>query len=262
MKISNRQLIVRWSRQQVAAEKRHRESIEQALNKQLNNFLTYADANGLTVALTLLDNVITSDPLQPVIQRLYIAEGSRAGIAEQNLQNSLIGDEYPRQKDFSFFTNWVQEMTNFFYSFGMQAITRMTDTTKEQVRKQVAEGLDRQESYPELRDRLKENIEGINRKRANVIARTETVSAMGSARQKAALSLPFVMLKTWRSIHDKRTRHTHRSMDGEQARLTEPYSNGGMYPGDPELIAKERIQCRCTETYQPLRDTNGRPVRK
>jgi hypothetical protein len=252
--------VSRWQRQQAAAENRHRDKIESALNAQLNTFVSYADANGLAIALSLVDNIITPDPLQPVIHRLYIAEGTRSGQNEQRLLNQQFGDEY-KSKAFEFFTNWVQEMTNFFYSFGMQAITRMTDTTKEQVRKKVAEGLDKQESYPEIRDRLI-GIEDVNKKRANVIARTETVSAMGYSRQQAALSLPFRMIKIWRAIRDKRTRHSHVAINGEEAPLTAPYSNGGMYPGDPELIAKERIQCRCTETYQPLRDAAGRPIRK
>lgn len=259
---SNRQLKVQWTRQQAAAENRHRAAIERALNTQLKAFITYADANGLDAALTLIDTIVTPDPLHPVIQRLYIAEGTRAGLAEQRELNREYGDEYQSQKAFDFFTSWVTEMTNYFYSYGMQAITKMTETTKNSIRQEVSSSLSRQESYPEIRNNLASTIPGVDKRRANVIARTETVSAMSYGKQTAAASLPFQMIKGWISIRDKRTRHSHVRMDGEKVPLAQPYSNDGMYPGDPDLPGKERIQCRCTETYTPLRDANGRPVRK
>jgi uncharacterized protein with gpF-like domain len=242
---------------QSAAEKRWIDKIQRALNEQTNAFLIYADKNGLANALSMLDYIVTPDPMQPVVRTLYTHEGTRAGMAEQILQNRLIGSEY---KDFSFFTDWLREMTSYFYSKGMRAITQITETTRDRIRRVVSEQVARQASYPEIRDAIADKE--INRKRANVIARTETVSAMARGKRIAADSLPFLMRKEWIAIRDKRTRHSHRNIDGETQPLDQPYSNGGQYPGDPDLPAKEKIQCRCTEVYIPVRDANGRPVRK
>lgn len=246
-----------WMRQQASAEKRWRSRIQKALDQQTKDFILYADQNGIGSALTMLDYVVTSDGVATVIQQLYLQEGARAGITQQRELNRAFGSEY---KAFSFFTDWVKTMTNFFYSYGMKAITQITETTRDRIRRVTSEQIARQASYPEMRDAI--TGDGINAKRANVIARTETVTAMGNAKRVAALSLPFKMIKEWIAIHDKRTRHSHRNIDGETRPLEQAYSNGGMNPGDPELPAKERIQCRCTEVYTPMRDSAGRPIRK
>ncbi len=53
------------------------------------------------------------------------------------------------------------------------------------------------------------------------------------------------IVKQWDAALDKRTRHSHREVDGEIRELDEPFSNGLMFPGDPNGPAKEVIHCRC-----------------
>lgn len=54
------------------------------------------------------------------------------------------------------------------------------------------------------------------------------------------------MLKQWDASLDARTRDSHARVDGEIRELDEKFSNGLMFPGDPNGAAAEVVNCRCT----------------
>ena len=53
------------------------------------------------------------------------------------------------------------------------------------------------------------------------------------------------IVKQWDATLDKRTRDSHAQVDGEIRELDEKFSNGLMYPGDPNGRPEEVINCRC-----------------
>lgn len=53
------------------------------------------------------------------------------------------------------------------------------------------------------------------------------------------------VVKQWDSTLDARTRNSHIKVDGEVKELDEKFSNGLMFPGDPNGVAAEVIHCRC-----------------
>ena len=53
------------------------------------------------------------------------------------------------------------------------------------------------------------------------------------------------ILKQWDSTLDGRTRPSHQAIDGEIVDVEETFSNGLMYPGDPNVSASEVVNCRC-----------------
>ena len=53
------------------------------------------------------------------------------------------------------------------------------------------------------------------------------------------------VVKQWDSTLDGRTRPSHQRVDGEIKELDEPFSNGLMFPGDPDGGAAEVVNCRC-----------------
>ena len=80
------------------------------------------------------------------------------------------------------------------------------------------------------------------------IARTEghriqTKSAMDAGRK--AISKGANIVKQWDSSLDKRTRDSHVRVDGEIREMEEKFSNGLLYPGDPNGRAEQVINCRC-----------------
>ena len=85
------------------------------------------------------------------------------------------------------------------------------------------------------------------------IARTESNRIENSGRLKAfkdGEDKGLKLKKEWISTIDKRTRVSHRHLQGETIGLDETFSNGLRYPGDPRGSAREVIMCRCTHVVE------------
>lgn len=96
-------------------------------------------------------------------------------------------------------------------------------------------------------------------------ARTAVTSAQNSGRLdslRRSADLGIEAYKVWMATLDDRTRPSHRDMDGEEAEIEEEFSNGLMYPGDPDGDADEVWNCRCSMTgdYKGYK-TNFRDLR-
>lgn len=55
--------------------------------------------------------------------------------------------------------------------------------------------------------------------------------------------------KKWLATYDNRTRHSHALLNGEVVEVEEEFSNGLMYPADPDGDPSEVYNCRCTFRY-------------
>ena len=80
----------------------------------------------------------------------------------------------------------------------------------------------------------------IARTEGHRIQTTATMDAMQTAKAKGA-----DVMKQWDATLDGRTRESHQMVDGEIRELDKPFSNGLMYPGDPDGDAAEVVNCRC-----------------
>jgi len=147
-------------------------------------------------------------------------------------------------------TKWVQERAN-------QLAYETSDTTHNAIKDALSEGQAAGEGYDQLRERVRSvlgpDASGVYTNRPEVIARTEVHAAYGAGRREAVKQTEEVtgkkMIKTWLSSRDDRVRDSHADMDGEEQPIDEEYSNGLMYPGDPDGEPSETVQCRCTEVY-------------
>ena len=72
----------------------------------------------------------------------------------------------------------------------------------------------------------------------------QNLGRIGSYARARELSIG--VKKQWLATLDRRTRATHRRLDGEVVDLEEKFSNGLKYPGDPYGEAGEVYNCRCT----------------
>ena len=104
-----------------------------------------------------------------------------------------------------------------------------------------------------------DTMEDIAKRMLRVCAMSES-SAMRAARTcvtgaenagrvdsyKRAESMGIRVRKQWLATLDERTRSSHRQMDGESVEVDEKFSNGLMYPGDPNGPGEEVYNCRCT----------------
>ena len=80
---------------------------------------------------------------------------------------------------------------------------------------------------------------------AERIARTETTMAMNTASQVAANESGLIFEKQWLSAQDGRERESHRRLNGKRVAMGQRFSNGLLYPGDPDGPASELVNCRC-----------------
>lgn len=132
----------------------------------------------------------------------------------------------------------------------------------ERMRTAVAEGLTRGERPAQLRARVAalatlEEWDG----QVMTMTRTETMTALNAGAFSAALSeqerTGEKWSKRWQATHDQRVRHTHAEADGQVRPLTKTFRVGEsrlQFPGDPEGLPEEVINCRCSARYGPATD--------
>jgi uncharacterized protein with gpF-like domain len=113
---------------------------------------------------------------------------------------------------------------------------------------EMLQGIIRGEGLRKLADRL-QNVSAMDLKAAIRNARTMYTSAQNSGRltsMEQAAEKGIILKKVWRSVEDERTRESHILLDGETQPLDEEFSNGLMYPGDPDGEPEEVYNCRCS----------------
>jgi len=140
---------------------------------------------------------------------------------------------------------WIDSLSN-----GTALPLREFDETKirDSARK-TAEKMFKRGYTPE---EMKKEFGRLLRKWKNVCifhARTEATRAESKARLDA-MERTNVAGKRWDAIIDRVTRDSHRRIDGEIVALDKRFSNGLLYPGDPEGPPEEVMNCRCT--MQPV----------
>ena len=121
---------------------------------------------------------------------------------------------------------------------------------KVQVTQEVSRGIAQSLSYQEIARNLK-NLTDVNRDNTLRIAKTEGHRIQNESAfnvQKRAKARGAKIRKEWDSTLDKKTRPTHRELDGTIIDVDDYFvtSNGdeALYPGDFG-VAKEDIHCRC-----------------
>ena len=118
---------------------------------------------------------------------------------------------------------------------------------KKRITAEVSRGISTGMSYQQVAQQLAGQTK-IGYNNAIRIARTEGhriqcqagMDACERAKEKGA-----DVLKQWDSTLDDSTRESHAAVDGELREIDKPFSNGLMFPGDPNGGAAEVINCRC-----------------
>lgn len=160
---------------------------------------------------------------------------------------------------------------------GLQTFAKITRTHTDRIMREVIKGVEAQETVQQISKRIAETFRepDANIKRAMVIARTETLTAVSQGQWAAAEATEELLpgtKKVWLAANDERVRGpgsihgwkpgqaNHRKkggVNGEMRPMKEKFSNGLMYPRDPAGPADEVIQCRCTMITVPPGETIG-----
>ena len=109
----------------------------------------------------------------------------------------------------------------------------------------VTQGVLQGQSIPQLAASIA-GIAGMDQRAAMRSARTAMTSAHNLGKIKGyenAAKMGIDVQKRWLATLDKRTRGSHRHLDGEIVKLDEKFSNGLEYPGDPNGSGSEVYNC-------------------
>jgi hypothetical protein len=131
----------------------------------------------------------------------------------------------------------------------IETFKNVSKTTTDRVMKIVQKGIEDGLSVDDVARLIVEDSIKIGASRAQTIARTETLTAVSlgqaSMMELAAKAIPGLK-KSWISSQDEDVRESHKAVNGEIRDSDEKFSNGLMYPRDPDADAAESINCRCT----------------
>ena len=118
---------------------------------------------------------------------------------------------------------------------------------RQHIQSSVLQGILTGESMKKIADRM-QNVVGMDERAAIRNARTAVTGAENAGKldsMRRAQGLGVQLKKLWLATRDSRTRDSHVTLDGEMAEVDEPFSNGCMYPGDPDGAPAEVYNCRC-----------------
>ena len=120
----------------------------------------------------------------------------------------------------------------------------------QQLQSSLTQSILQGESIPDIARRVANTVSVRNYNDSVRYARTMVTGAENAGRYdgfKDAEEMGIELEKEWIATLDDRTRHTHRMLHGEHVPVDEEYSNGLMYPGDPNGDPSEVYNCRCTQ---------------
>jgi hypothetical protein len=123
------------------------------------------------------------------------------------------------------------------------------------VEQAVANNLSESETGALIREMINNESAHVGLLRSRIIARTETHAASQTASFEAAKASGVDVKKVWSSTMDPdRTRTSHLIANGQEREMDEYFDVGGqplMYPGDPNGLPENVINCRCINLIVP-----------
>ena len=114
---------------------------------------------------------------------------------------------------------------------------QVNETTRKHLKKTLAEGVAEGEGVPKLTERVNEVFDSRTKWESERIARTEVLGSSNGAELEAYKQTDVVEKVEWLATMDDRTRDEHAAMNGEVVVKGKPFSNGLLYPSEPN--------CRC-----------------
>lgn len=123
----------------------------------------------------------------------------------------------------------------------------ISKTTADSLKTVVSDWIGREGTVNELIADIKETYKGIEDWRATTIANTEVASIVQEAKMDSYLQIGIkIKIWVWSAGIKGGVRDDHLSIDGEEQPIEQPFTNGLMYPHDPNGSAEDNINCECT----------------
>lgn len=243
----------RWQADLDRVEARYAAEILLALRGQYTAFAVVLERHGVDAAKEYVLGAYLNAKIGTIIQRIYLEVGAMMAKANtiQAQKQKALGGQY-RDEIMEYFRLNLLNKSAF----------KVSATTRKRLLDILIRGTEKGSSV----DQMVREVEQLDeiKARARTIVRTEVVRAANYGVYLGATRSDYEMEKEWLEIKDHRTRltHTHAGVGGQKADLNQRFTNGLMFPGDPDGSARETINCRCRMVTRAKRDIKGRPIRK
>ena len=132
---------------------------------------------------------------------------------------------------------------------------------KKSISQEISRGLSTSMSYFDIARNLQSRSNATINQSMNIVQteghRIQSVAALASGKKAAAKGAS--LIKTWDSTLDKKTRPSHRKLDGQVRELDEDFEVDGMKADSPGHFGKpsEDCRCRCIVLIKPRRNVDG-----
>jgi hypothetical protein len=252
-----RQISRDFQRLQSQIERRYVRKIFNALRRQLNKAAEDVKFFGIEFAIRRNRVISLDGAMMSTIKDMHVFTGLT--VANRTLRE-LRRHNPKKMANLGFNEKWTQMIIDYFNLHLLESVTSIDETTRKFILKTLEQGFRELWSTEEIVKALNDRLYMANR--AAKIVRTESTRAAGHGVLTGAGEYDYEVVKEWISIPDNRRRHSHANVEGEQRDLDKPFSNGLMFPGDPEGPADETIFCRCTMAVVPKRNEQGQLIPK
>lgn len=132
---------------------------------------------------------------------------------------------------------------------------------KKSISQEISRGLSTSMSYSDIARNLQNRSNVTINQSMNIVQteghRIQSVAALASGKKAAAKGAS--LIKTWDSTLDKKTRPSHRKLDGQVRELDEDFEVDGMKADSPGHFGKpsEDCRCRCIVLIKPRWNVDG-----
>jgi hypothetical protein len=217
-----------------------------------------------------VNNLLFSDGISGAMAALIREVGVRYARTNYNTLR--------KEKQFNTSEEWIQLIMDYlganFYNNGVLQIVKTSRTMMLDI---LELGNREGWGYSDYAQYISQNVPGLNRNRADMIARTEVGRAIHAGTFVGADKSPFEKQKMWVAAKDNRTRGNpfkgqkdkadHWHLDGQTVDFNDKFVDRRSgteldHPHDPQAKAVDVIRCRCTFAITNKRDANGRLIRK
>lgn len=247
-----------------------------AIDAQLKSVIDEVNRNGVFALNYFLQFIMSKQPMLNAYEKCY---------REMGVKNARFTDKFIKevareseQKERFNSEEFDRIMIAYFRRWGALRVAEVDRTTIEYIQLVLEEGRLKGLSTTQLADYLVTEIgdPAYSRRRAMVIARTESSNAANYGAYMAGQNSDYETEKIWIGAEDSRERLSHFEKNGERTAITLPYTvniyKGGkgkeilvgqdlmQHPSDPTASASNVIQCRCAIAYVPILDEIGLPV--
>jgi hypothetical protein len=228
------------------AYRKFRKAMNQSINPLLNS-LKESNSIGFTYALQamLYDPMPIDNAITEFYEFAWWSQSSAFVRWANTTYNAGLSDRDPIV---------IREFNAYYNTIGVEHSKIINDTSRRRIDEAFQQAFANDETVEEFQKRLVQEVQ-MNKSRARIISRTESVMLLNRVMIEQAKLLPFEVNKVWVHDHPLTPRNWHLALSGTKKPLMIPFDVEGIpmqYPGDPIGGAENNIGCKCSLVIVPV----------